>query len=74
MREMWQAHDEHQTCLMRARESGKGGCSFFIVETDSVPILGLKSCVNMEFIKLLMAIETLSPTKPTPITRCGNAL
>lgn len=32
---------------------------FFIVETDSVTILGLdlKSCVDLEFIKLVTAIE-----------------
>lgn len=52
---------------MRARESGKGD-DFFIVETDSVPILGQKSCVDLEFIDLVMAIGT-SPAKPTPVTR-----
>lgn len=53
---------------MRARESGRK-VDLFIVETDSVPILGLKSFVDLEFIKLVMAIETLSRTKPTPVTR-----
>lgn len=53
---------------MRARKSGKGD-DFFIVETDSVPILGQKSCVDLEFIDLVMAIGTFSPAKPTPVTR-----
>lgn len=42
---------------------------FFIVETDSVLIFGLKSCVDLQLNKLVMAIETLSPTKPTPVMR-----
>lgn len=41
---------------------------FFIVDTDSVPILGMKSCVDLEFINLVIAIETLTLTKPTPVT------
>lgn len=42
---------------------------FLIVDTESVLILGLESCVELEFIKLAIAIESPRTTTPTSPTR-----
>lgn len=52
---------------MHASKSSK--IDFFIVETDSIPILGLKSCIDLKFIKVVMTMQSFSMTKPTSVTR-----